>query len=206
MNRNTRVAPPLLLAVLIFASTAAPARAQWIATPYLHVNFGDVEFRRGGPGVSGGFLGRRVGFEFDVDRHHHFFKDEELESVPNPCMPGMAPGEGCIDSDTDAWIFMGNVVAPIAISGATNWRSYGTAGLGVIHAWIHDAGEYNTDQTNLAFNVGGGVMHALTDLVGLRVDVRYFRALVDEDTREGGYFKDYDVWRVSVGVTFGFPR
>jgi opacity protein-like surface antigen len=66
--------------------------------------------------------------------------------------------------------------------------------------------DYDTDQANLAFNVGGGVMHALTDLVGLRVDVRYFRALVDETAGKGGYFKDYDFWRVSVGVTFGFPR
>jgi hypothetical protein len=45
----------------------------------------------------------------------------------------------------------------------------------------------------------------LTRLVGLRVDARYYRALVDEDAGEGGYFEDYDFWRISVGVTFGFP-
>jgi hypothetical protein len=29
---------------------------------------------------------------------------------------------------------------------------------------------------------------------------------VDENAGNGGYFKDYAFWRVSVGVTFGFPR
>jgi hypothetical protein len=102
----------MLLIVLFVA--AAPAQAQWLASPYLHGNFGDVEFRRGGPGGSIGYFGRRLGFEFDVDRHHHFFKDKELESVPNPCIPGVVGP--CIDSDTDAWIFMVNsLVAPFPL-------------------------------------------------------------------------------------------
>jgi hypothetical protein len=46
----------------------------------------------------------------------------------------------------------------------------------------------------------------LTRHVGIRVDVRYFHAFVDEDARTGGYFKDYDFWRVSFGATFGFGR
>ena len=48
-------------------------------------------------------------------------------------------------------------------------------------------------------------MHALTRLVGLRVDLRYLHALVDESARKGGYFKDYGFWRASVGFTIGFP-
>ena len=48
-------------------------------------------------------------------------------------------------------------------------------------------------------------MHRLTRLVGLRVDARYHRALVDEDAAGGGYREDYAFWSVSVGVTFGFP-
>jgi hypothetical protein len=200
-----RVRGSILLAVLGVAGTAAPAQAQWVATPYLHANFGDVEFRRGGPGVIVGYVGRRLGFELDVDRHHHFFKDKDLESVPNPCIPGVAAA-ACIDSDTDAWVLMGNVVAPITTSGARKWRPYGTAGLGVIHPWIGDAGEYDTGQTNLAFNVGGGAMYSLNNRVRLRSDVRYFHAFVDENKREGAYFKDYGFWRVTLGVTFAFPK
>jgi len=42
--------------------------------------------------------------------------------------------------------------------------------------------------------------------VGLRGDLRYFRALVDEDKREGVLFRDYGFWRTTVGVTVEFPR
>jgi opacity protein-like surface antigen len=64
----------------------------------------------------------------------------------------------------------------------------------------------DTQQNNLGFNLGGGVMYRLNSHVGLRGDLRYFGALVDEDTRKGGFFRDHGFWRATVGVTFGFPR
>ena len=66
-------------------------------------------------------------------------------------------------------------------------------------------GGFNMSQTNLAVNAGVGVMHALTRLVGFRVDARYLHAFINESATGGGYFKDYGFWRVSAGVTFGFP-
>jgi len=42
--------------------------------------------------------------------------------------------------------------------------------------------------------------------VGLRADLRYFRALADEDKPDGVYFNDYGFWRAALGITFGFPR
>ena len=191
--------------MLVMAWTAAPALAQWVATPYLGMNLaGDTEFRRGGPGGSVGYFGRWLGFEFDVQRYHHFFKDKNVDLVPNNCAPGVDPP--CIDLNTDAWGLMGNVVAPIRNKGA-KWRPYGTAGLGVIHAWIEGPGDqYNIGQNNLAFNVGGGVIYSLNNRVGLRGDMRYFRAFVDESKREGGYFKDYGFMRATFGITFEFQR
>ena len=45
---------------------------------------------------------------------------------------------------------MGNVVAPIRSKGA-KWRPYGTAGLGVIHAWVEGPGDqYDVEQDNMA--------------------------------------------------------
>jgi hypothetical protein len=195
----------ILLPVLVVAWTAAPVQAEWRVTPYRGMNVaGDVEFRRGGPGGSVGLVGDRLGFEVDFQRYQHFFKDADVAPlVPNQC--GAAPrGQSCLDLDTDATGFMGNMVAPIRGQGA-RWRPYGTAGLGVIHAWVEGSG-FHTDQTNLAFNVGGGVVYAGKRRLGLRVDLRYFHALVDESKREGGSFEDYGFLRLTVGATFRFPR
>jgi hypothetical protein len=41
--------------------------------------------------------------------------------------------------------------------------------------------------TNFAFNAGAGVIHALNDRVGLRADLRYFLAFVDETNRNRAY-------------------
>jgi hypothetical protein len=48
-------------------------------------------------------------------------------------------------------------------------------------------------------------MHAFTDCLGLRVDARYVHAVVRDDARLGGYHTDSGLWRVTAGLTFGFP-
>jgi opacity protein-like surface antigen len=188
-----------LLILLFVAGTAAPSQAQWVVTPYLGINVaGDVEEGKGGFGGSIGYVGDLLGFEFDFERYIHFFKDADVASL--------VPNRG-IDLDTDAMSFMGNVIAPIRIKGATNVRPYGAAGLGVIRAMFDAASDLSVpNQNNVGFNVGGGVMYSLSDRVGLRSDVRYFRALVDEHEPEGGFSRDYGFWRATVGVTFEFPR
>jgi hypothetical protein len=82
-----------ILTVLLVAWTATPAYAQWVVTPYLGVNVaGDVEFRRGGPGASVGYLGSGLGFEFQ--RYQHFFKDSEISprdpAAPPNCTPSLS--------------------------------------------------------------------------------------------------------------------
>jgi opacity protein-like surface antigen len=97
---------------------------------------------------------------------------------------------------------------PLRIRGAEIWRPYAIAGLGAIHA-VFDAqrsDEFDTDQTNLTMDLGVGVMHALTRYVGLRAEARYFHAFIDDSAHQGGYHKDYGFWRVSFGITIGFPR
>lgn len=198
----------ILLGAGVITTLPTEARAQVVATPYIDSYVaGDAETGRTGIGASVGYyFWRRLGFELDVELHPHFFKDEEVA--------WLVPDEG-VDLDTDATLFMANAVVPFRVQGAAGiWCPYGTVGLGVIRAvfdgFVFDADadqeEYDSDQTNLGFDVGGGVMHALTDRVGLRVDARYVRALVDEHAGRGGYLQDYDMWRVSVGATFGFPR
>jgi opacity protein-like surface antigen len=199
----------VLLTVAVVAWTAAPAHAQWTIAPYLGVNVsGDVEQGKGGPGGSAGYLGGRFGFEFDVMRYQHFFKDSEVfpldPAAPPNCTPSAGEARGpCTDIDTDAVGFMGNVVLPIRIQGAPKWRPYGTAGLGVIRAWTN---ERDRHQNNFGFNAGGGVMYSLGKHVGLRGDLRYFRVLVDQNPREGVLFRDYGFLRVWFGIGVEFPR
>jgi hypothetical protein len=194
------------LAVTVIVWTAAPAHAQWLVTPSLAVNVaGDVEHGKGGPGVSVGYLGDRLGFELDVTRYQHFFKDAEVApldpSAPPNCRPGISGP--CADINTDAIGFMGNVVLPIRIRGAKKWHPFGSAGLGLIRAWTNETGRAQND---LALDVGGGLTYALNARIGLHGDLRYFQAFVDESEPDRIRSTDYGFVRVSVGVTFGFGR
>lgn len=196
----------VLLAVAIVASTAAPARAQWALTPYLGANVaGDAEFRRGGPGVSLAYPGRRLGFEFDLQRYQHFFKDSEIVPLDPAAPPNCRPGVrgACTDINTDAIGFMGNAVVPLRIRGASKWSPYGSVGAGLIRAWTNEAGRHQND---FAWNVGGGTTFLVSRRVALRGDVRYFRALVDEHKTTAVLPRDYDFVRVAFGVTIGLSR
>jgi hypothetical protein len=200
----TRVQSCLLFAVLFLGVAVAPAHAQWLATPYLGVNVaGDTEFRRGGPGVSFGNWQARFGFEFDVMRYNHFFKDVDV--VPrDPAAPPncTAQQQGpCADINTDAIGFMGNVVVPFRGGAAAKWQPYGTAGLGLIRAWTNEQGRHQND---LGFNAGGGVTYWLKGRLGLRGDLRYTRALVEKTGPANNRIRatDYGYWRTAFGVTF----
>jgi hypothetical protein len=60
-------------------------------------------------------------------------------------------------------------------------------------------------KSSLTIAASVGMMHQLTRLLGLRADVRYYHAFVDEHASDGGYFEDYSFWGVSVGVMFQLP-
>jgi hypothetical protein len=192
---------PFIVALIL--GVAAPANAQLVLSPHVNAKVaGDVETERGGAGVSLGYYlpawrGLGVGFELGAGWYGHFFRDEDVaDLVP----------EG-VDLNTDALILMSNLVMPVSIPRAPIWRPYATVGLGVIHAVFTVPGgeEYDTDQDNLTLNAGVGVMHQLSQVLGLRTDVRYFHAFVDEQAQKGGYFEDYGFWDVSVGVTLQLP-
>jgi hypothetical protein len=195
----------VMLTVAIVASTiaaaAAPAQAQWSATAYVDNNVaGGVQSGRLGAGVSTGYTLRGwIGLELDAELHGHFFRDEDVADL-------MPAG---VDLNTRAMLASGNLVVPYCIHGgaAGTWCPYATAGAGVIHAVFdgisHAPGapSFDRSQTDLALNTGAGIVHPLTRWIGLRVDARYFRALVDEHSTSGGYLHDYGYLRVSVGVT-----
>lgn len=183
---------------------SSPQPMRFAATPYLANNIvGDVQSGRVGLGLSLAFFPwDHFGFELDGQLHGHFFRDEDVA--------GLVP-EG-VDLNTAAALLSASGVARYCAGGPAygTWCPYATAGVGAINAWFDgtshnpSATSSSKSQTNVALTGGLGITHSFTRHVGLRVDGRYFRALVDENARDGGYFEDYGFLRLSVGVSIGF--
>jgi hypothetical protein len=186
------------------AQPTAPTPMRFAATPYLTNNIiGDVQSGRVGLGMSVAFFPwKHFGFELDGEVHGHFFRDEDVASLVE---------EG-VDLNTNAALLSTAGVVRYCASGASygTWCPYATVGVGAIHAWFdgtaHAPGTSSSSeaQTDPAVTTGLGISHSFTRNVGLRVDARYFRALVDEKARDGGYFEDYGFLRLSAGVSVGF--
>lgn len=197
----------LLFIVLVLGWRATPAVGQWMATGYLGTNFGEVEKGKGGIGGSVSYVPGRLGFELDLERHWHFFKDADI---------GNTGSQLAQDIDTRATSLMVSLIVPIRATRGARWRPYGAAGLGVIRAAFNHPGPSASDvhQDDVAFNAGGGVAYSLNSLMGLRLDLRYFFALAHQEKpvpagQRGdgdGFYRNYGFWRATVGVTFGFPR
>jgi len=183
---------------------SSPEPMRFAVTPYLANDVvGDVQSGRIGAGMSLALHPwEHFGFELDGELHGHFFRDQDVaELVP----------EG-VDLNTSAAMFTASAVARYCWSGPSYgaWCPYATAGAGAIHAWFegiaHQAGTASVAkaQTDPTLTAGVGLAHLFTRHVGLRVDARYFRALVDENAPDGGYFEDYGFLRLSAGVSVGF--
>lgn len=173
-------------------------------TPYMANNVvGDVQSGRVGAGMSLALHPwAHFGFELDGELHGHFFRDPDVaQLVP-----------AGVDLNTYAALFSASAVARYCWSKPSSgaWCPYATAGAGAIHAWFdgvaHEPGTASVAkaQTDPTLTGGVGITHLFTRHVGLRFDARYFRALVDDDAPNGGYFEDYGFLRLSAGVSVGF--
>ena len=111
---------------------------------------------------------------------------------------GYANGAPSTSGELDLTTYMVNAIWQ-ARSGAV--RPYGLGGAGAIQ--VHGCFTVCTrieTVYDLGVNVGGGVLYAVNDIVGIRGDLRYFWAPGDKTgtTRPG----NYAFWRASVGITF----
>lgn len=182
----------LTLGVLLLALTAAPASAQWFVTPYAGGNFGgDTDDAKFNLGAGVGFLGGGIfGFEVDLGFAPDFFEtDDSID----------------FDSEANLASLMANVIviAPPTLA----FRPYWSGGGGWIRTHLRDADDFfTTSNDDFGFNVGAGFMAQFNEHVGWRTDVRYFRALIDneEDNEFDVAVGDFDFWRGAVGVTFTF--
>jgi opacity protein-like surface antigen len=181
------------IGVALLAFTAAPASAQMYVTPYAGGQFaGDTQENHFNLGAGVGFLGAgKYGVEADFNFAPNFFSNSESVNFD------------ATDSNLATVMFNGIVTLPPHQA----FRPYATGGIGWMRSQIDDVGGlFAVKNDNFGFNVGGGLFAQFNDHIGWRTDVRYFRAIVDneEDLEFDVGLGSFDFWRATAGLTFTF--
>lgn len=181
-----------LLAGAILASPSVARANDWFVSPFIGAHAGsDAPRTSPGVGVSGGWIGRWVGGEFDLGYDPEFFDQNGF--ITNRRMITM----------------MGNAIAPIPwVYRGDMFKPYIVGGVGVLKPKLSEAGDiFALDARKFGMNLGGGVMSFVNPHVGVRGDVRYFRGLRGSDADTNAFGLDlstFHYWRVSVGLIAKF--
>jgi hypothetical protein len=183
-----------LAAFALTLVTAAPARADWLFSPWAGLSFGgETRNKHLTFGGSIGWMGAGiVGVEVD-----------------GGFAPDLLDGDNDVDfndSNSSVTSLMGNVIlgAPMGRPGV---RPYVSGGVGLLRTRVSSVADaFELTENSFGLNIGGGIMAFLNDHAGIRADVRYLRRLQDGDGGDGididlGRF---DFWRASVGGVFRF--
>jgi len=178
----------------------APARADWIFTPYIGSNFGgnakdaDISFKSNlNFGGSLAFMGAGVfGFEMDFGYSPNFFDNTVATSF-----------DGHVTS------LMGNVIIGIPVGGQSGFgvRPYVSGGAGLLRTRVNDVDNFfDVNENSFGVDAGGGLMVFFTNNVGIRGDIRYFRSIHDNNGGNGVDLSlgSFDFWRADVGLSFRF--
>jgi len=209
------VSKRLLTAAIAAAALAAaprPASADWVVTPFVGWNNGgsaDVSGSDGTTrtskfehrinyGVSVAGMGKGIfGGEFDLGYAPNFFET------------GNTNADGfTFTNDSNVLTMMGNLIVGAPIGGhGPSIRPYAAGGVGLIRTNVKTVGDVFdiTTKNNFGFDIGGGAMGFVSQNVGFRGDVRYFRSFrgsSDNFTTLG--LSNFNFWRISGGVTFKF--
>lgn len=204
---------PRVLALAAFFSFASPApsAAEWQFAPFVGYTFKGattiidteqaVAKRHWHFGGAVTLLGEGpVGVEAYLSRTPGLFLNDEFDCALETCV-----------TSTRSYAVMGNAV----LTTPRRWNQYGlrpyvSGGLGLMHASRTDAQDvFRVDLNLLGMNIGGGAVGFLSDRVGLRFDLRYFRKIEgpDEQTLDppvsiGPIRLRY--WNISLGVVFKY--
>jgi opacity protein-like surface antigen len=165
----------LILGLLLGLAAPAAARADGLFVPFIGVNFGGnsgrelsaaIDAERLDWGLSLAYMGGGVlGLEADIANSPDFFGKTDL-------------GGSSVLTATGSLVFG----IPIGGQQGVGFRPYALAGLGVIRSRVNTLGDpLRRDETDLAWDFGGGAMFFFGTHVGLRAEVRYFRTFGDLD-------------------------
>jgi opacity protein-like surface antigen len=186
----------VLLAALVLVLAPASARADWLFTPSIGTTFGGETAgnEHFGYGASIGWMGAGIlGWEAEFAYTPEFFEgsDDSFDLI----------------STSNVTTFMLNAIVGVPAGGQSGggFRPYFSGGIGLMQSSLQSADElFEVSNSDFGINLGGGAMGFMSDHVGFRGDVRYYRALVDpdEDNEFDIAIGSFDFWRASAGVTF----
>ncbi|HKV99790.1 MAG TPA: outer membrane beta-barrel protein [Vicinamibacterales bacterium] len=197
----TRLINGALLVALLAMPAAATAQAPMPAAssndapgghvaPLIGVTFGSDTTTANGTtvGIAGGWRSRSWwGVEGELAATPYFFQQTGFLT------------------DRSVTTVMGNAIVSF---GSRRASVFGIGGFGVIRINLAEAGDLAVVKTSEpGFNVGGGVMQLWTNNVGLRGDIRYFRAIgnTDKDVNLFGLeVSKLSFWRASAALVVGF--
>ena len=185
-----------LIAALLLVVGPASARADWLFTPNIGMGFGgDTPSNdKLTYGASIGWMGAgALGFEADLAYTPQFFENN-TDNI------------SFADSD-NVTTAMANLIigAPIGGQRGPGFRPYVAGGIGMMKTHVVDSAQlFNVSNNDLGIDLGVGAMGFMTDHVGFRGDVRYYRDL-QNPTSDGGFTLatgKFDFWRGTVGLAF----
>jgi len=187
------------LGLLLGLMTPGVARADGWIIPFWGVNFGGnsgqelangIDAKRFNWGASLGFMGAGVlGIEADFSRSPDFYGRTDV-------------------GGSSVFTATGNLLVGIPIGGqqGVGFRPYALAGLGVIRSNVDGFSQVlSLDNSEAAWDFGGGAMFFFGSHVGVRGEVRYFRTfkainLIEGIDRSGAL----DFTRGSAGLILRF--
>jgi opacity protein-like surface antigen len=202
----------VIVAALALALSPATARADWLFTPNIGTTFGGDAEVGITYGASIAWMGEGIfGVEGDFSFTPNVFDEDDN------FLDASFFDFDLTDSKTTA--VMGNVIVGIPIGGTTGagFRPYVVGGLGWMNLKLEDNIsdlEFFTndnDGTNsFAVDAGAGVAGLVSDNVGIRGDIRWYRGFVDDDNINERLLlepvldelRNVDFWRATVGATF----
>ena len=185
-----------MLAALALVLAPAAASADWLFTPNIGTGFGGSASGREHLtyGASIGWMGAGVfGWEADFAYTPEFFEadDDDID----------------LFDSSNVTTFMVNAIIGVPVGGQSGggFRPYFSGGLGLMQTNQTRASDlFEVNNSEFGFNLGAGAMGFVSDHVGFRGDVRYFRQLSDpeEDLEFDVGLGDLDFWRATAGITF----
>lgn len=141
-------------------------------------------------GISGVLLGAAgLGIEIDIAHQSRFFE----------------AGDDIVVTRSGVSTLSGNVMLAVPVSiTRESLRPYAVVGLGWMHASLRDQIELvPVNNDFLSLTLGGGAIGFLSDVVGLRFDLRYLKSVSSADTAAvSGDLARLSFWRATLGVVF----